>query len=212
MNYIVLDMEWNQPPINKKPSMVPFPLVGEIIEIGAVKLDESLHECGRFKQYIKPVFYRRMQPYVKKITGISEKTIEDALPFEAVVADFLAWCGQDFVFITWGPDDMPMLCDNLLAHKMDTSFIPDCYNLQHIYNAQTNGENRQWSLAAACEFLGIKQSMPGHDAFSDAYHTSLVCKKLDVARGIQVYPVSPRPERHYCHPSKKEKQKLTASK
>ena len=210
MNYIVLDMEWNQPPINKKPRLVPFPLVGEIIEIGAVKLDEGLSERDRFKQYIKPVFYRRMQPYVKKITGISEKTIKDALPFKAVIDDFFAWCGDDFVFITWGPDDIPMLCDNLLAHKMDTSLIPACYNLQHIFNAQTNGENKQWSLASACEYLHIEQLMPGHDAFSDAYHTYLVCQKLKIKQGIQTYPVSARPERHYCHPFKKEK--LSASK
>ena len=38
MNYIIFDLEWNQPmlKVNSKPQM-PF----EIIEIGAIKLDEK---------------------------------------------------------------------------------------------------------------------------------------------------------------------------
>ena len=41
MNYIVLDMEWNQ--ANSYAEMVkdPIMLTGEIVQIGAVKLDET---------------------------------------------------------------------------------------------------------------------------------------------------------------------------
>lgn len=200
MTYIVLDMEWNQPQIHREPHKVPFPLVGEIVEIGAVKLDGRFCECDRFKRYIKPVFYKKIQPYVKKITGISENTLSCAQPFEQVLQDFFEWCADDFAFITWGPDDLPMLCDNMLAHHMDTAVIPRSYNLQLIFNKQTNGENRQWSLSAACEYLGITQSAPGHDALADAYHTALVCAKLDMRKGLAEYEGEPRPPRHYSHP------------
>lgn len=101
MTYIVLDMEWNQPQIHREPHKVPFPLVGEIVEIGAVKLDGRFCECDRFKRYIKPVFYKKIQPYVKKITGISENTLSCAQPFEQVLQDFFEWCADDFAFITW---------------------------------------------------------------------------------------------------------------
>lgn len=44
MHYIVFDLEWNQP-YTLEPNMIRrsgFPFIGEIIQIGAVKLDESL--------------------------------------------------------------------------------------------------------------------------------------------------------------------------
>ena len=49
MNYIVLDVEWNQP-FNMK-SMVKKTLMlrGEIVQIGAVKLDENYHILDTFK-------------------------------------------------------------------------------------------------------------------------------------------------------------------
>ena len=53
MNYIVLDLEWNQA-ANKKnryAKILPF----EIIEIGAVKLNDSFQIIDTFQEVIRPV-------------------------------------------------------------------------------------------------------------------------------------------------------------
>ena len=44
MNYIVVDLEWNQAMSSKSSvfNKLPIKLRGEIIEIGAVKLDENM--------------------------------------------------------------------------------------------------------------------------------------------------------------------------
>lgn len=55
MNYIVLDLEWNQSPHGKEGTIEHFPF--EIIEIGAVKLDETFCEIGEFHRLISPVAY-----------------------------------------------------------------------------------------------------------------------------------------------------------
>ena len=46
MDYIVLDLEWNQSPNGKEDSVEHLPF--EIIEIGAVKLDEAFRQKGEF--------------------------------------------------------------------------------------------------------------------------------------------------------------------
>ena len=46
MDYIVLDLEWNQSPNGKEDSVEHLPF--EIIEIGAVKLDEGFRQKGEF--------------------------------------------------------------------------------------------------------------------------------------------------------------------
>lgn len=208
MTYIVLDMEWNQPPIGRPAANVPFPLVGEIVEFGAVKLDENFQPAERYRAFVRPHFYRRIHPYVKKITGITETTLADSPAFPEAARLFFDFCGSDCALITWGPDDVPMLCDNLLAHGEDTSVIPPAYNLQHIFNMQKTDSDQQWSLASACELLGIERQLPDHDALSDAYHTALVCAALDMEGGIAKYPKDTRPERHYTHPPKRKRASL----
>ena len=58
MNYIVLDLEWNQCPTGKENEneLIPF----EIIEIGAVKLNENLKEIDRFREVVRPQVYKKL--------------------------------------------------------------------------------------------------------------------------------------------------------
>lgn len=51
MNYIVYDLELNSKPFK---SSIP----NEIIEIGAIKLNENLQEIGMFSSFIKPKYFK----------------------------------------------------------------------------------------------------------------------------------------------------------
>ena len=57
-NYIVFDLEWNQGDAavveNGKT------LVFEIVEIGAIKLNEKKEKVGEFSRLIKPRVYKQM--------------------------------------------------------------------------------------------------------------------------------------------------------
>ena len=46
MNYIVLDLEWNQSDTGKEPEVKALPF--EIIDVGAVKLDNERRMTGEF--------------------------------------------------------------------------------------------------------------------------------------------------------------------
>ncbi len=56
MNYIVMDMEWNQPwpgsPSAKK--VLPVAIRGEIIQIGAVRVTQDQKVADEFQVMIKP--------------------------------------------------------------------------------------------------------------------------------------------------------------
>ena len=51
MNYIVFDLEWNQPLYAGMQKKHPVYLEGEIIEIGAVKFDEHDEMLDSFKAF-----------------------------------------------------------------------------------------------------------------------------------------------------------------
>ncbi|MBR5514814.1 MAG: exonuclease domain-containing protein [Clostridia bacterium] len=193
MNYIVFDMEWNQPSGRNKLITDPIKLHGEIIQIGAVKLDSSFKEADSIEFTVSPKYYTEMNHYVKELTGIRTRDLSKGEPFPAVFEKFKAWCGEDFSFITWGPDDMSVLRDNMILHGIDISNIPFCYNLQLIFNKQITKEDRQWSLASSMEKLGLPLDLACHDALNDAIYTARICAALDMKKGITEY-VAPTPK------------------
>ena len=190
MNYIVMDMEWNQPwpgsPSAKK--VLPVQIRGEIIQIGAVRVTEDQQVTDEFQIMIKPKYYRHLNRRVSKLTGIKESQLrEEGVPFPEAIEQFNQWCGEDIVFLTWGFDDIGILRENLQLFELNTDFTEKWYNAQMIFNAQTDGSNSQKALKTAMEIFGIEATRPAHDALGDAYHTALICARLDLKKGAVEY-------------------------
>lgn len=187
MQYIVLDLEWNQALTRESMRRKGFTLVGEIIQIGAVRLDSVSGKADTIRLVIAPKYYKKIHWSVRKLTGISTKSLENGLTFPDAYAQFMNWCGENVTFLTWGPDDLPMLRDNLRLHNMSTQSLPASFDLQRIFARQIAGKKQQFSLSDAMEQLGIPQTIPAHDALNDALNTADVCRKLDLEAGIAHY-------------------------
>ncbi len=190
MQYIILDMEWNQAWPGSYAAQRPLPvrIHGEVIQIGAVRMLEDQTLADEFQVLIRPKYYRRLNSRVSKLTGIKESRLRDeGLAFDDAINEFYNWCGDDCIFLTWGFDDMPMLEANMLLNGYDPVWIKHWYNAQMFFNAQTDSGSNQKGLATAMEMMGIPATRPAHDALGDAYHTALICNKLDLKRGMQEY-------------------------
>ena len=194
MNYVVVDLEWNQAMSSKSSvfNKLPIRLRGEIIEIGAVKLDGNMQPTEEFTIDIKAVYFKRMHYKVKKITGFDKERLAQGVSFEQALTKLREFCGDDVTFITWGCDDQGILEQNIIIHDLDWDWIAGWVNLQLIYNLQTGGDKNQKSLATAMEHFGIEQTRVAHDALGDAYNTALVCTKLDMWDGLRLYPDADR--------------------
>lgn len=189
MNYIVVDLEWNQAMSSKSSvfNKLPIKLRGEIIEIGAVKLTEDMKPAEEFTVDVKPVYFRRMHYKVKKLTGFDKERLAKGLSFRDAFEKFREWCGENPVFLTWGCDDKGIMEQNIIIHDLDWDWISGWINLQIIYNMQTDGDKNQKSLATAMEHFGIEQTRVAHDALGDAYNTALVCSNLNMYDGLAHY-------------------------
>ena len=190
MDYIVLDMEWNQPwpgsPSSRK--VLPVPIRGEIIQIGAVRVTREQQVADEFQIMIKPKYYRTLNRRVSKLTGIRESQLrEEGIPFPEAMEQFRGWCGEDVVFLTWGFDDIGILRENLRLFGLPEDWTERWYNVQMIFNAQTDGSTSQKALKTALETFQIEATRPAHDALGDAYHTALICARLDLRRGMEEY-------------------------
>ncbi len=176
MNYIVFDLEWNQSygGFSENPRM-PF----EIIEIGAVKLDSKFNIIDSFSSLIRPKLYKKLQPHIRAILNYDEKDLKLGKPFDMVCRDFLKWCGEDYIFCTWGSMDLNYLQNNMDYYYMKPLPSPlKFYNVQQIYADVIDKEGSIVKLKKAVDHLSIESDRPFHSAENDAYYTGLVLSKI----------------------------------
>ena len=111
MNYIIVDLEWNNTYCKKKNGFL-----NEIIEIGAVKLDENLQTVDTFSMFIKAQLGKKLHTRVKELTNITNDDISGGTPFSQAMALFRKWSsGEDNVILTWGDTDVRVLVENILT-------------------------------------------------------------------------------------------------
>lgn len=187
-NYVVMDLEWNQPRNKWRVHENGVKLNGEIIEIGAARISPDCDVVETFREYIKPKYYTTMNKIVTDLTDITDEMIDAGKPLEEVVSAFLAWCGPDCKFITWSGNDIIMLEDNMLVYGMSIDDLPWCYDVQQMFDDQITQEGREYALSYAMWKFGIKPQM-SHDALNDAVNTAAVMKYLDLSEGLDAYEV-----------------------
>lgn len=187
MQYIVLDMEWNQPWPGSH-AHLPSRMRGEVVQIGAVRVLEDQSVADEFQILIRPRYYKKMNSKVARLTGIRDAVLrENGVSFPEAMARFEHWCGEDCVYLTWGFDDISILKENLAVFGLDSARYDRWFNAQMIFNAQTDGSSNQKALSTAMEQMGIEASRPAHDALGDAYHTAVICSRLRLREGIAAY-------------------------
>ncbi|MDR3599571.1 MAG: exonuclease domain-containing protein [Desulfosporosinus sp.] len=177
MNYIVFDLEFNMFFKFKEGSFANSNLKNEIIQIGAVKLNEKLETIGEFDLLIKPVIYKRMNPYVKKKTNINTSRVVKGTPFHEAIESFKLWLGNEYILCAWGHDDILGLRQNCLFFGFDLLCFDKFINIQQIYMNLRSLTN-QPSLESVVEELEIEISSPFHDALNDAAYTSDIFRKV----------------------------------
>ena len=118
MQYIILDMEWNQPwPGSysaKKP--LPSPMRGEIVQIGAVRMTQDQQVADEFQILIRPKYFKKMNRKVASLTGIRDSDVAGAPDEKTAMEMFMEFAG-----------DRPLIAHN--AH-FDVGFMTAAANRQ----------------------------------------------------------------------------------
>ncbi len=177
MNYIVLDLEWNQSGTHEgNNERIPF----EIIEIGAVKLNEDMTMIDEFSALIKPRIYKTMHYVTGKLVHIKMQELKHEQPFTEVMERFMNWCGDEVMFCTWGPTDLTELQRNMNFYDLEP--LADgpiaFYDVQKLYAIAQGNRSERISLEAAIDKMNIEKDIPFHRAFSDAYYAAKILAGL----------------------------------
>lgn len=192
MNLIVFDLEWN---IGYQPRTFNYrgeelTLRGEIIQIGAARIDEHAHVLDTFELTLKPRIFRKLQHHIAKVTGLCQGDLEAGVPIKEGLRRFMAWAGPDAVFGEWGLDDVPVLKQNLYLCGLDESWPRRWYDLQRVFLTEyPRKEGEGMTLESVVDRLGIPKEDPFHNALDDALYTVKVCARLSAFRdALLAYP------------------------
>ena len=195
MNYIILDLEWNQPISYQSRTYreVGDKLIFEMIQIGAVKLNEDLNPADSISIPIAPTHYLRIHPRIRRMTGLDAETLAGAPNFREALEQFTAWCGRDYALLTWGIDDVSVLYQNIRFFHCEDITLPPLYDIQQLFSQVHKLKDRA-GLKAAMELMEIEPdaNMSFHNALNDAWYTALVFKTLPEPDAVLNYPREPK--------------------
>ncbi len=200
MQYIVLDLEWNQPISYNSAAYknVGGKLLFELIQIGAVKVDEKMQVVDSFSQLICPQQYLKLHPRISRITHITQEDLMGAPEFNEAVAAFAAWCGEDYVLLTWGCDDVSVLDQNMTFFGCETK-LSKIYDIQQLFGRVIGNSKERKGLKSAMDYYEIvpdEENKPFHNAENDAYYTALVFARLPEPAQVLEFPLTPRKLQH----------------
>lgn len=205
MNYIVLDLEWNQCPGGKEDEVEGLPF--EIFEIGAVKLNENRERVDAFSCYIRPQVYKELHYVAKGLTHASMEALQGGRYFADAVTDFFAWCGEpgSYRMCTWGTSDLVELQRNMNFYGVESPLQQSLfyYDVQKLFSIDKEDGKVRRALEAAVDMLGIGKDIDFHSAISDAEYTAKIMSRIDMERAgayfsIDTYRIPERPEEEIC--------------
>lgn len=166
---IVFDLEWNGGWGEVR--------LNEILQIGAVSLDGfGGPVTDTFRAFVKPAVHRGLNAAAKAL-AFSKAELAGGAPFAVVLERFLAWCGKDCLFASWGPHDLKELRDNAAFWSLDVPLPEAVFDLQAAAGTVV-GAKRETALSAMAEYFGLPDSLEFHDALNDAFYTAMIGRSI----------------------------------
>ncbi len=178
MNYIVIDLEWNGSWSKKAHGYF-----NEIIEVGAVKVDEQMRVVGEFHAAIKPVVSKKLSTIVTDLTNITAEELEEGTTFAGMMRQLSKWMGKEpSTVLTWSTTDLLVLMENCryFYGRQEIPFLKNYMDFQ-VYAQQRMqvDTSQQLGLARAGEMLDIPEDdMSLHRALDDSKLTVAILQKV----------------------------------
>ena len=117
MNYLVIDLEMCKVPKNYRGKNYKY--ASEIIQVGAVLLDEEYKEIGTLCQYVHPEF-GILDYFITNLTGIEKGQIKNAPKLKDALIHMADWLGErEYKVFAWSKSDYWQLDHEIKSKKLN---------------------------------------------------------------------------------------------
>lgn len=147
----------------------------EIIQFGAVKLNDSYETVSEFSLYVKPG-YLRIDEDIEALTGITNEMVAEAPAFAEALTMFLDWIGEDEIgMYSWSLTDYHQLHHEserkgLLDERVQR-LLDSWVDFQEVFGKEL-GISHSLKLEYALKAANIDFEGKAHDGLTDARNTA----------------------------------------
>jgi inhibitor of KinA sporulation pathway (predicted exonuclease) len=153
----------------------------EVIEIGAVKINEYGKIQSRFESFIRPVIHPQLSDFCKQLTSITQIEVNQADTFPVVIEDFKDWIGlsnnEEYLLCSWGFFDQKIFSKNCLLHELEDLWTREHISLKHQY-PRIKGIGNSIGLKNAVEREGFEFEGAHHRGIDDAINLAKIFLKF----------------------------------
>lgn len=176
MKHIMIDLEMNKV---EKQIRGHKKLSSELIEIGAVKMDNRFEIVDKYQTYVAPDF-GKMDPLIINLTGITDEKLKGAPHFAQAMDDFAAWIGEEPAqFYSWSLSDIRQFQKESdfksyqgdIIHRMEQNWIDFQQEYSKLLGITKKIKLNEAVAAADYEFTGDQ-----HTALADAVNTAEILR------------------------------------
>ena len=196
-HYVVVDLEMCNVPSGAKREA--FGSGSELIQIGAVLVDENYRVKDSFMTYVAPQF-GRIDPYIQRLTGISEKQTKDAPCTKDALEAFAQWLPDDVQLVAWSGHDRQQIRREIRGKelnipRLDNYMEKECWiDCQQLF-ADKLDTHKCFRLSEALVLAGIDYDEGAHDALVDARNTAQLFGKVNCDQALCLSPYFIRADR-----------------
>lgn len=177
-DYVVLDLEMCKLPKGYKPK--EFKHNSEIIQIGAVLIDDTYKIVDKYAAFVKPQ-YGELDAHISHLTGINKGDIKDAPLLDVVIREFEKWIPKDAVLVSWSETDLYQLRyefeDKNIALGRFEKYFETWVDCQKKFSERLES-SRPYNLEEALIIADIIPEGRAHNGLDDAYNTGLLYIKM----------------------------------
>lgn len=168
-NYIIFDLEATCYNRNNTNDVKPDGFVNEIIEIGALKVNENGDIIDEFSKFLKPKKFPHISNFCNELTTIEQKDIDFADNAKTVLESFCKW-SENCIFVSWGYYDKKQLKRDLKINNLDENIIntSNHISIKHEYAKWNNLRKKGIGLGRAIKREGLVFEGTAHRGIDDA--------------------------------------------
>ncbi|MFT6149244.1 MAG: inhibitor of KinA sporulation pathway (predicted exonuclease) [Saprospiraceae bacterium] len=152
----------------------------EIIEIGAIKVNDYAEVEDTFCQFVKPVIHPFLSPFCMELTSINQVDVNRADKFYAVVEAFQDWIDifdEEYLLCSWGKYDKTQMIKDCQFHDMDWEWAEEHIDLKAQYKDYRK-LSKPYGFKKALKREGFEFEGTHHRGIHDAYNLAKIFGKL----------------------------------
>lgn len=180
MKYMVIDLEMCKVP--KAMRKTGYHRSQEIIQIGAVLVDEEYEITEKFSTYVCPV-YGQIDAKIRKLTGITNEHVKDAPKLNDALCQLEDWLGErEVTAVSWSESDLGQLKNEMETKGLHNDTVESLF--EHWMDCQKTftdiiDRGKAFRLDEALILADIVQEGEAHDGLTDAYNTAKLFIKME---------------------------------